>query len=101
MESDARVSAFLREAEELAVQIANKDISIDQYAETIERLKEDVPEDRVIEVEVVFQLAGFKMEVEGIQNSEEIRQCYRLAARMAREVIEQIREAPLDRESVS
>ena len=101
MGDDERVLAFLREAEELAVQIAHKQISIDQYAETIERLKEDVPKDCVIEVEVVFQLAGFKMEVEGIQSSEEIRLCYRLAARMAREVLEQIREAPLDREPVN
>ena len=89
--------AFLREAEELAVQIAHKEISIDQYAETVERLKEEVPRDRIIEVEVVFQLAGFKMEQESIQNSEEIRNCYRLAARMTREVLEKIREEPLDR----
>jgi hypothetical protein len=84
MEHDERVAAYLREAEDLAVKIAHDQISIDEYAETIEALKANVPKERVIEVEVVFQLAAFKMEQENVQTSQEVRQCYRIAARMAR-----------------
>ena len=100
MEDDSKVAIFLREAENLAGQIAHSDITLDQYAETIDRLKEDVPKDRVVEVEVVFQLAAFKMEHEDVQTSEEIRQCYRVATRIAREVFDRLREAPLDGEQV-
>ena len=33
------------------MQIAHDQITLDQYAETLDRLKEEIPEDRVIEVE--------------------------------------------------
>lgn len=101
MERNAEVAAYLLEAENLAVQIAHDKITLDQYAETLEKLKESVPEGRVIEVEVVFQLAAFKMEHENVQSTKEIRQCYRIAARMARKVFDETREAPMEREPIN
>ncbi len=101
MEDDPKVATFLREAENLAVQIAHSEIGLDQYAETIDRLKEAVPSERVVEVEVVFQLAAFKMEHEDVQTSEEIRRCYRIATKMAREVFDRLKAIPLDGEQVN
>jgi hypothetical protein len=66
MEEDDKVTAYLREAEDLAVKIAHDQITIDEYTETVEALKANVPKDCVIEVEVVFQLAAFKMEHEQV-----------------------------------
>jgi len=43
----------------------------DQYVETVERLKEDLPADRVVETEVVIQLAGYKMDHEAVKTGEE------------------------------
>ena len=95
MVDQEQVAAFLEEAAELTVRIVNKEISIDQYVETVERLKEDLPAGRVAEMEVVIQLASFKMEHDSVTTGEEIRQCYRIAATIAQDAFAELRATSL------
>lgn len=95
MADHEQIAAFLEEAAELAVRVAHKEISIDQYVETIEKLKADLPTDHVAEAEVAIQLAGFKMQCEEVRADEEIRQCYRIAATIAQNAIAELRATSL------
>ncbi len=77
MEDHGQVVAFLKEAAELAVGVAEGRI------------------EHMEEAELAIQLAGFKMDCEAVKTSEEIRACYRIAAEVARKAIAEIRNMPL------
>ncbi len=95
MEDHGQVVAFLKEAAELAVGVAEGRIEVNEYVESIDALKANVPPEHLAEVEVAIQLAALKIDHEAIKTSEEIRACYRIAAKSVRKAIAEIRNMPL------
>ena len=96
MEDHGQVVAFLKEAAELAVGVAEGRIEVNEYVESIDAHKAKVPSEHMEEAEVAIQLAAFKMDHEAVKTSEEIRQCYRIAAEVARKAINEVRNMPLE-----
>ena len=95
MEDQGPVAAFLEQAAELAVAVAEERMEVNEYVETMDALKAKVPSEHVEECELAIQLAGYKMDLEEVKTSEEIRQCYRIAAEAAHKAIAEVREASL------
>lgn len=96
VEKNGTVAVFLNQAAELAVGVAEERIGVNEYVESIDGLRAELPEENLAEVEVAIQLAAFKMDQEGIKTSDEIRQCYRIAAEVPRKAIDDVRKAPLN-----
>ena len=89
------VAVFLKQAAELAVAVAEERMDVNEYVESIDALKADLSPELLAEVEVAIQLAAIKMDHEAIQSSDDIRTCYTIAARLARGVIDELKEAPM------
>ncbi len=90
-----KIAEFLNEAAELAVGVAEERIEINEYVESIDALKAGLPQELLAEVEVAIQLAACKMDHEAIQSSDDIRTCYKIAAKLARGVIDELKAAPM------
>ena len=96
MEDRGQVAAFLEQAAELAVGVAEGRVGVNEYVESIDALKDNIPPEHLAEVEVAIQLAAFKMDHEAVQTGDGIRQCYRIAAETARKALADIRDMPLE-----
>ena len=95
MEGQGPVAEFMEQAAELAVGVAEGRKEINEYAETIDALKAKVPSEHVEETELAIQLAAYKMDLEAVKTSEEIRACYRIAGEAAKKAIADVRNAAL------
>ena len=95
MEDHGPVAVFLEQAAELAVGVAEGRIEVNEYVETIDALKAKVPPEHVEECELAIQLAAYKMDLDAVKSSEEIRVCYRIAAKAAQRAIADVRQAAL------
>ena len=76
--------------------VAEGRIEVNEYVESIDAHKANIPPEHMEEAELAIQPAGFKMDCEAVKTSEEIRACYRLAAEIAQKAIAEIRNMPLE-----
>ena len=86
---------LLEKAVELAVALGEGRMEVNEYVETMDAHKAKVPPEHMEETELAIHLAAYKMDLEDVKTSEEIRTCYRIAAKAAMKAIVDVREAEL------